>query len=156
MTELPIELQDFNLLVASSEQFTLNFERKFSEGMRKYKTPLAHKNCTNEALQEVYDLYAYLFAQKQINANLAARAQQLLDNVAMNCYAIQFCRDVVFHLGEKPLAQKINPTEAQATVSTSSPPTEQTVSLLTPQQLDGLAFSEGVERMPQVQAYSPR
>jgi hypothetical protein len=137
MTELPKELQDFNLLIESSKQFTSNFERKFSEGMRKYKTPLAHKNCTNEALQEVYDLYAYMFAQKQINANLATRAQRMLDTIAVTPEVRSFCEDVVFHLGKKPLAQKIkseepkewpfkllNPTEAPATASASSPPTE--------------------------------
>lgn len=155
MTELPRELQDFNLLIASSEQFTMNFERKFSEGMRKYKTPLASKNCTNEALQEVYDLYAYLFTQKQINANLTARAKWMLDTLAITAEVRSFCEAVVFHLGEKPLAQKINPTEAQATASASSLLTEQRVSLQEQQQLHDPEFVAEIARIEQAQACSP-
>jgi hypothetical protein len=62
------------------QQLELNFPLiidKFTEGMRKYPTPIFQKDCLKESFQEAYDLLSYLTALKAQRARCAELVENL-------------------------------------------------------------------------------
>jgi hypothetical protein len=112
-----MKITDEQILERAVSEFNEKFPAKFREGMRKYSSPLAEKDCIAEAKQEIYDLWAYLTAEEMRREQAHKIAIDLWERRDHKMTDDKW--EALFNLLEpKKLAQKKTPPIGEASVQT--------------------------------------
>lgn len=102
---------DLEILHDATGKFCTEFPAKFKRGMEQYTTPITDKDCLAEAEQEVFDLWAYLQAERtrrdEVKSLIQKAQYSLCKPLEPGCIpTFGLLEQALALLETKPLAQK--------------------------------------------------